>query len=52
MEIFSAPQDSTSSASVSVRMPPATQKGMSRMRATRLIQERSTDRPCGLAVMS
>ena len=36
---------STSSASATLRMPPATQNGMSRTRATRSTQQRSTERP-------
>ena len=51
-EIFSAPAPSTASASATERMPPATQNGMSSSRATRPTQERSTERPSGLAVMS
>ncbi len=51
-EIFSAPALSTASASATLRMPPATQNGMSSTRAIRPIQLRSTERPCGLAVMS
>ncbi len=50
--ILSAPSFSTCSASATLRMPPATQNGMSSTAATRRIQPRSTDRPSGLAVMS
>ena len=52
MEIFSAPQPSTSSASPIDAMPPATQNGRSSCSATRRTQARSTRRPSGLAVMS
>jgi hypothetical protein len=51
-EIFSAPAFNTSSASATLRMPPATQKGMSSTRATRETHARSTVRSSGLAVMS
>ena len=51
-EIFSAPAFSTASASATLPMPPATQNGMSSMRATRRIHSRSTLRPSGLAEMS
>jgi hypothetical protein len=52
IETFSAPSPSTCSASATLRMPPATQNGMSRIAATRRTQLRSTERPSGLAVMS
>jgi hypothetical protein len=51
-EILSAPAYSTARASATLRMPPATQNGMSMMRATRSTQAQSTARCCGLAVMS
>jgi hypothetical protein len=51
-DIFSAPALRTSSASATERIPPATQNGMSSTRATRWTQPRSTERCCGLAVMS
>jgi hypothetical protein len=51
-ETLSAPACNTPRASSTVRMPPATQNGMSISRATRSIHARSTLRPSGLAVMS
>ena len=51
-EILSAPLCRICRAPASERMPPATQKGMSRTRATRVTQSVETVRPSLLAVMS
>ncbi len=51
-EILSAPWASTSAASATLRIPPATQNGMSMVSDTRRTQSTSTRRPSGLAVMS
>jgi hypothetical protein len=52
MEILSAPCASTCPALSTLRMPPATQNGMSMVSDTRRTQPTSTLRPWGLAVMS
>jgi len=44
-DIFSAPAAKTSSASATERIPPATQNGISKVRATRETHARSTVRP-------
>jgi hypothetical protein len=51
-DTLSAPACSTARASATLRMPPATQNGMSITSATRRTQAGSTARPSGLAPMS